>query len=55
MANKKNCKHQGFTYAKDGYKNVHIICDLDGENRSREYCTECTNYVPRKTEKGGEG
>jgi hypothetical protein len=54
MAQRKNCKHQGFAYAKSGYKNVHIICDLDGETHKKEYCRKCENYAPRKShnEKG---
>ena len=43
----KNCKHQGFAYAKNGYKNIHIICDLDGETHKKEYCRRCEFYEPR--------
>lgn len=52
MAARKNCKHQGFTYAKNRYKNVHIICDLDGETHKKEYCRKCKNYDPRKPQNG---
>lgn len=48
MANRKNCKHQGFAYAKDGYKNLRVICDLDGETHKKEYCQKCEMYEPRK-------
>ena len=55
MAQIKNCKHQGFAYAKKGYKNIHIICDLDGETHKKEYCRKCDFYVPRtRKERGGE-
>jgi hypothetical protein len=50
MAKHRNCKHQGFAYSKDGYKNVHIICDYDGLEHKKEYCISCENYVPRKKE-----
>ena len=50
MANYRKCKHQGFAYAKNGYKNVNIICDYDGEIHKKEYCRSCKNYVPRKKE-----
>ena len=52
MAQMKNCKHQGFAYAKSGYKNVHIICDRDGETHKKEYCRKCENYAPRKPQNG---
>lgn len=52
----KNCKHLGFSYVKDGYKDIHIICDLDGNIHKKEYCKKCDNYVPRTSKKkGGEG
>ena len=55
MARIKNCKHQGFAYAKDGYKNVHIICDYDGEIHKKEYCLKCEIYESRTPiERGGE-
>ena len=53
MAQIKNCKHQGFAYAKGGYKNVIIICDYDGENHRKEYCRTCKNYEPQTKKKGG--
>lgn len=54
MANVKNCKHQGFTYTKNGHKNIHFICDLDGEIHEKDYCRKCDYYEPRTpTEKGG--
>ena len=31
MANYRNCIHQGFAYAVNGYKDVHIVCDLTGD------------------------
>lgn len=49
---RRNCKHQGFAYAKNGYKDVHIICDLDGECHKKEECKTCPNYQAR--EKKGE-
>lgn len=53
MAARRNCIHQGFAYAKDGYKNIRIICDWDGKIRPKEYCKKCENYVPHvKKEKG---
>ena len=48
MALRRNCKHQGFAYARDGYKNVRIICELDGEVHNKEYCKKCDMYAPRK-------
>ena len=45
MAARKNCIHQGFAYAKDGYKNIRIICDYDGEIHPKKYCEKCENYV----------
>lgn len=47
MAQRRNCKHQGFAYAKNGYKDIHIICDYDGECHKKEYCKKCEYYVPR--------
>ena len=53
MAARRNCIHQGLAYAKDGYKNIRIICDLDGEIHQKEYCEKCEYYVPHvKKEKG---
>ena len=55
MAARKNCIHQGFAYAKDGYKNIRIICDFDGEIHPKKHCEKCENYVPRAPkERGGE-
>lgn len=47
MAARRNCKHQGFTYKKDGYKNIRIVCDYDGKIKDKEYCKKCEYYVPR--------
>lgn len=47
MALRRNCKHQGFAYARYGHKNVRIICDLDGEVHDKEYCKKCDMYAPR--------
>lgn len=44
MAAFKRCKHQGFTYAKDGYKDIHVVCDLNGEIHKKEYCRTCSQY-----------
>ena len=46
MAARRNCIHQGFAYAKNGYKNIRIICDWDGKQHPKEYCKKCENYVP---------
>lgn len=55
MAQIKNCKHQGFAYAKNGYKNIRIICDLTGKIHDKEYCKKCEYYEPRTPkERGGE-
>ena len=53
MAKRRNCIHQGFAYAKDGYKNIHIVCDCDGKCHKKDDCQKCENYVPRPKEKGG--
>ena len=47
MAYFKNCKHQGFSYAKSGHKDIRIICDLDGECHNKEDCRKCEFYQPR--------
>lgn len=44
----KNCKHQGFAFAKSGYKDVHIICDYTGEIHKKAYCRDCIYYEPRE-------
>lgn len=54
MAARKKCKHQGFAYAKDGYKNIRIICDLTGEIYPKKHCEKCENYVPRIKERGAD-
>lgn len=55
MSARKNCKHQGFAYAKNGYKNIRIICDLTGEIHDKKYCEKCKYYEPRTPkERGGE-
>ena len=41
---------QGFTYAKNGYKNIRICCDYDGKQHPKEYCKTCENYVAREKE-----
>ena len=46
MSARRNCIHQGFAYAKNGYKDIHIVCDWDGECHSKKYCEKCENYVP---------
>lgn len=51
MAARKNCKHQGFAYAKNGYKNIRIICDLTGEIHDKKYCEKCEYYEPRTSKK----
>ena len=53
MARRRNCIHQGFAYAKYGYKNIRIICDLDGEIHKKEHCEKCEKYVPRTIEERG--
>jgi hypothetical protein len=53
MAQRRNCIHQGFAYSKDGYKDIHIICDWDGECHKKDDCRKCENYVARPKEKGG--
>jgi hypothetical protein len=50
MAAIRSCKHQGFAYVKG--KNVHIICDFDGEMHEKEYCKKCKYYSPRTKQKG---
>ena len=52
MAKRRNCVHQGFAYAKDGYKNIHIVCDYDGKCHKKDDCIKCENYVARPKEKG---
>ena len=55
MAARKNCKHQGFAFAKNGYKNIRIVCDLTGEIHDKKYCKKCEYYEPRTPkERGGE-
>lgn len=54
MAQRRNCIHQGFAYAKDGYKNIHIVCDYDGKCHKKDDCRKCENYVARPKEKGGD-
>lgn len=54
MSARKNCKHQGFAYAKNGYKNIRIICDYTGEIHDKKYCEKCEYYEPR-TPKEREG
>lgn len=55
MAARRNCIHQGFTYAKNGYKNIRICCDLDGKQHPKEYCKTCENYVARKKDEKAVG
>ena len=47
MAARRNCIHQGFTWAKDGHKNIRICCDYDGKFHNKDFCRKCKNYVPR--------
>ena len=54
MANYRNCIHQGFAYAANGYKDVHIVCDLTGDIYKKKYCKICEYYQPRKIYKGVE-
>lgn len=49
MPARKNCKHQGFAYAQNGYKNIRIICDLTGEIHDKKYCKKCEYYEPPRT------
>ena len=51
MAARRNCKHQVFAIAKNGYKNIRIICDLTGRIHDKEYCKKCEYYEPHKTQK----
>ena len=53
MAAIKKCKHQGFSYATNRYKNIRIICDLTGKIYDKEYCRKCNNYDSRLLKKGG--
>lgn len=48
MANRRNCIYQGFTYAKNGYKNIHIVCDYEYKVYPKEYCRKCENYKARE-------
>ena len=54
MSARKNCKHQGFAYAKNGYKNIRIICDLTGEIHDKKYCEKCKYYEPRTPKERGD-
>ena len=51
----RNCIHQGFAYAKDGYKKVIICCDWDGEVHKKEYCSKCKYYTPTPQTQKKEG
>lgn len=51
MAARRNCKYQGFAIAKNGYKNIRIICDWTGKIHDKEYCKKCEYYEPRKLQK----
>lgn len=50
MAPRRNCKHQGFTYTKNG--KIRIVCDYYGEIFDKEHCRKCGQYDPRKTKEG---
>lgn len=48
MANRRNCIYQGFAYAKNGYKNIHIVCDYTYKVYPKEHCRKCENYKARE-------